>query len=288
MTAKEILHALDHSHDGYYKSFVSLGDPYSYLIDSRINLFRSDNNEWAIAVERLGYNPRASALLLDIFYFGNCLTNLEEYQTRFSNHYSIYLADYDNIQNAFDEEEFMREDPFLEIRGKRIELNNYIPDYDKSGIRLKEYFPFQIRIEEALRFAQISHRDTFRAADDELYKSIPRHLKKIMVLNEWYHRDFPMVIRPAIMEEEILRSYRTSRLVPGFESISYEEYKTMMTREQKNNHSYNQEIWENNRPSVYETWQLIALVLESGDPKIYQPECKPNSHWINWANSGSL
>ena len=53
MTEEEILNTLDHSNDGYYCSFVELDHGYSYLIDSRINVFCDDDNRWAIAIERL-------------------------------------------------------------------------------------------------------------------------------------------------------------------------------------------------------------------------------------------
>ncbi|MBK8628377.1 MAG: hypothetical protein IPN86_23345 [Saprospiraceae bacterium] len=82
MTEEEILNTLDNSNDGYYCSFVELGHVYSYLIDTRLNVFRGDRDRWAIGVERLGYNPRAGAIILDINYFGNCLTNLEFYNER--------------------------------------------------------------------------------------------------------------------------------------------------------------------------------------------------------------
>jgi len=48
LTEDQILNTLDGSGDG---SFISLGHPYSYLIDVRINVFRSDNQEWAIALQ---------------------------------------------------------------------------------------------------------------------------------------------------------------------------------------------------------------------------------------------
>ena len=78
----EILNRPDHSDDGYYCPFVELRHVYSYLIDTRLNVFRADNELWTIAIERPGYNPRAGSIILDINYFGNCLTNLEYYNDR--------------------------------------------------------------------------------------------------------------------------------------------------------------------------------------------------------------
>jgi hypothetical protein len=39
MTEEEILNTLDNSNDGYYCSFVDLGNGYSYLIDTRLLYF---------------------------------------------------------------------------------------------------------------------------------------------------------------------------------------------------------------------------------------------------------
>ena len=41
-------------------------------------------------------------------------------------------------------------------------------------------------------------------------------------------------------------------------------------------------------PSSYETYRLIAAVLANRDPSRYRPTLKPNSHWTNWPQAGSL
>jgi hypothetical protein len=41
-------------------------------------------------------------------------------------------------------------------------------------------------------------------------------------------------------------------------------------------------------PSSYETYRLIAEVLATRDPSRYAPTLKPNSHWSNWPEAGSL
>ena len=79
MLEQDILTALDHSNDGYYCHFIRLNHPYVYLIDTRLNLF-CDGNSWAIAAEILGYPPRGGQIELQVFYYGNCLINLEQYK----------------------------------------------------------------------------------------------------------------------------------------------------------------------------------------------------------------
>ena len=41
-------------------------------------------------------------------------------------------------------------------------------------------------------------------------------------------------------------------------------------------------------PSENETFKLIAKVLESGNPEHYKPTHKPNTHWTNWPDGGTL
>ena len=79
MLEQDILTALDHSNDGYYCHFIPLNHPYVYLKDTRLNLF-CDGNSWAIAAEILSYPPRGGQIELQVFYYGNCLINLEQYK----------------------------------------------------------------------------------------------------------------------------------------------------------------------------------------------------------------
>ena len=91
VTENDITDNLDNSNkQGYYCSFIELGHPYYYLIDCRLNIFRcEDGQRWALAAEKLSYNPRAGGILLDIYYFGNCLFNLEHYNGQDTNYYSV-------------------------------------------------------------------------------------------------------------------------------------------------------------------------------------------------------
>jgi hypothetical protein len=41
-------------------------------------------------------------------------------------------------------------------------------------------------------------------------------------------------------------------------------------------------------PSSTETFQLLANVLESGETSRYRPTSKPNTHWNNWPDGGTL
>jgi hypothetical protein len=48
------------------------------------------------------------------------------------------------------------------------------------------------------------------------------------------------------------------------------------------------DIAEGDLPSESPTFKLLAQVLETGDPGLYRPRRKPNTHWSNWPEGGIL
>ncbi|WP_276479816.1 DUF7003 family protein [Paraflavitalea pollutisoli] len=42
------------------------------------------------------------------------------------------------------------------------------------------------------------------------------------------------------------------------------------------------------KPGNHRTFQMIAQVLETGNPRLYQPTEQPNNHWKNWPLGGTL
>ncbi|NTS44006.1 hypothetical protein HRG84_24215 [Flavisolibacter sp. BT320] len=224
------------------------------MVDSRINLFKGEKGQWAIAVERLGYNPRAGSVLLEIHYYGNCLKNL---QTEVNKQCGIntYLP-IDNesfLQTTTDEETVNPGSSTWVVRGNSISIAYTQHDYTESGI--KNDTAEGSRIEAVARVAAKRNQDLFRATDKELYEAIPGDMRKLMVVDEWFHKDyylFPM--------EDMVPDYK----------------------------KHNQNIWKNDRPSSYETWNQLAKVLVTGDTTLYKPTMPANSHWANWPDSGGL
>lgn len=252
---KDILTILDNSAKDGSAGFVSLGHPYSYLIDCRINLFRGSENKWTIAVERLGYNPRAGSILLEIFYYGNCLKNMKAQINKHCG-YNIYLpiSQLNFLNTITDEETVKPESDTWVVRGKNINIKYAKQEYQDNGIETGATIEY-VGIEAVARLATKKYRNLFRATDEELYDAIPKDLKKLLVLDEWYHRDFYLLP----IENEV------------------PEYKRR-----------NQKRWLKDRPSSYETWKQFAEVLVSGDTSHYKPTIKANTHWKNWPESGSL
>ena len=118
LTENDILATLNNVHkQGYYCHFIDLGHVYSYLIDCRLNVFRGPSDEWAIAAERLGYNPRAGAICLEIYYYGNCLVNREHYNGQSTNYYHVYPIDWDNFAESMEGETILPTATHWNVRG---------------------------------------------------------------------------------------------------------------------------------------------------------------------------
>ena len=289
ITEEEILAKLDNYKLGDYCQFIDLGHVYSYLIDSRLNIFRNDNDQWAIAAERLGYSPRGNRIELDIYYFGNCLINLEIYNEQKTNYYTVMPIGWNSFNVTVENEALTKKAKYWTIRGRQIELSHIPKDYHDAGVELKEYEPGEISIEEVGRLLITKHRDLFRATDNELYKSIPRDLKKILVIDEWYHKDFNEIAQPTMSDEQLKTTYEFNKsLLEGNYPLDYESFVAMFRQQEQTLSNFNQAQWQDNRPSYYETWQIIAKVISTGDISFYKPTLTPNTHWKNWPDSGSL
>ncbi|KAB2914980.1 MAG: hypothetical protein F9K23_12720 [Bacteroidetes bacterium] len=247
----EVLNALDNSHDGGYKRFVWFNDIYSYLIESRLNVFRGKEETWAIAIERVGFNPRAGNIFLSITYFGNCLTNLERYNNYVCNDYQIGLLNDDEVEETIDVDVLKEDAKHWTIRGQKIPLVYTKADYKDAGVNISDYDANAIGVEAVARVIAYKHKTIFCATDQELYKSIPSNLDKILVLDEWYH-------------------------------IDYQRFSNEFHSESMNGDE------DNDKPSSYETWQMIADVITSGNANLYKPTLKPNTHWSNYPESGTF
>jgi hypothetical protein len=288
MTEQEILDTLDNSVYEYYDSFVWLGHVYSYLIDTRLNVFRATDDRWAIAVERLGYNPRVGSIALDIHCYGNCLINLEEYNNQPVNSYCVSPIDWDNFEATTENECLKPDAKFWLVRGQPVPLSHDRQAYAAAGIEWEEYEPNTIHIEEAGRLVVTTHRDWFRATDEELYKFIPTDLKKILVLDEWFHKDFLLELTQTTTDEHLRQTYELNKSLNALGGMSFEAFAHARRQHEIQADESDKQEWEHNRPGSYETWQLIAKVIVTNDPTHYQPTLPANTHWKYWPDSGSL
>lgn len=288
-TEQAILRTLDHANDGYYCHFIPLNHPYSYLIDTRLNLFRCEK-EWAVVAEILGYNPRGGYIELQLFCYGNCLINLEQYNQRNTNSYAVYPIDMQSYEAALRDELLAPEAQELVVRGVSVALSHDKQEYERAGIELVELETGSVSMEKVGRLLVEKHRALFRATDAELRKSIPAHLEKILVLDEWHHKDFTVAAPPpeTMSDEAIARSYATNQQAGALANMPLDDLQAAVRAQEERSMRYAMQEWESSRPSSYETWQQLAKVLATGEPRHYQPSLPANTHWSNWPDSGSL
>src|SRR5579871_1566055 len=174
------------------------------------------------------------------------------------------------------------------VRGKEVLLNHNKEDYIDAGIKLDHSKPNELRIEEAARLIILRNHELFRATDEELYKSIPSNLKKILVIDEWFHKDFHLQISPTITDEHLHQVYEFNENLNGLNDMSFESFAQLYKQKEILNNDWNKEALQNNRPGSYETWQQIAKVIANNDPSNYRPTLRSNTHWTNWPDSGSM
>jgi hypothetical protein len=108
-----------------------------------------------------------------------------------------------------------------------------------------------------------------------------------MVLDDWYHKDFQLQISPTMSDEHLRQTFEFNKNLTGLGEITFESFARSFRQQEILSDQWNREIWKNNRPSSYETWQLIAKVIETNDPRQYKPTIEPNAHWKHWPDSGS-
>jgi hypothetical protein len=292
LTEEEILYALDHSFANYHDQFVSLGQAYSYLIDTRLNVFRNTDGRWAIAVERLGYSPRGGSIELQIYYYGNCLTRLDSWNDQTLSSYVVLPVDGLSFEAAFGDHclgPLMPDANFLTVRGEQLALSHNPQDYADAGINLLNSESGEISVEEAMRLIVPTARHLFRATEEDLRRSIPADLPKILALDEWFHKDSRVTESPTMSEEKLRQTYELNASFGGpVAEMEFDHFAASVREYQLTVETQNREAWENDRPSSYETWQQIARVIAANDPGLYRPTLSPNTHWSNWPESGSF
>ncbi len=278
LTEKSVLDILDK-----YSPLIYLDHPYSYTIDSRLNVFCNKKEQWVILTEKLGYNPRGDSIRLELICVGNCLGNVYKKE-------SIKMPiNFDNFNDSLDYEVLKPDAKYWLVRSVKVELSHNKQDYIDAEIELKQIEPNEISAEEAERLIILKHRNLFRATDDEFYQLIPKELKKILVIDEWYHIDYEELYEQHISQEKIDMTYELSKHFAGGKNIS--DYDTFVALyKQKEQRIYDESLvkWQNSLPSSYETWQQIAKVIVTGDTSFYKPTLEPNTHWKFHPESGSL
>lgn len=249
-TAQDIIEYLDKvPYTSFF--FIDLEHPYFYTANSRLTLF-ADETRWAIVFEKSGYANRGFQIQLEVNYFGNCLENLESTGRAgsfFNSHY-ITLVDHEELTRIEKGFEEIREDiEEVKVRDRYVKIPKTKQSYQKWIPNLiTRNYPEEVTFVDLGRYVAYEYEELCRATDEELRHCIPTDLPKIMMIDKWHHKSCPF--------------WDETGTQPGSS--------------------------DGDPPSSYETYRLIADVLEKRDPTRFKPILKPNNHWINWPQAGSL
>ena len=167
-TRGEILEQLDRAAADF--RFPMLDNGYYYPVDVRLHAY-ADPDTWAIAIETLGYNPRA----------GNLLNVIEQYGNRVDRpgaDNDDFIGRIDNYADLWELEQQDRawlDAPGVVIRGRLIPFARERSADAEPWTLLREIVP--------------DHRDLFLASEEELRARIPPELPELLRLEQWNHPD---------------------------------------------------------------------------------------------------
>ena len=278
-TSQDIIEHLDHPPYAKHYFFIDLGHPYFYTANSRLTLF-ADETRWAIVFEKSGYANRGRRVVLWVDYFGNCLENLtplegtdEFYNSKYftlideaellrieasanmamqkQGAASVYEANLDADDELLDFDEIVwKEIKEVKVKDRYVKIPDAKQGYQKwiPDILTRDY-PTDVDFSDLSRYLAYEYEELCRATDEELRYCLPNDLPKIMVIDEWHHKNYSVSDNSA-------------------------------------NSSLNPISISGDSPSSYETYRLIAEVLETKDASRFKPTLSPNNHWLNWPYAG--
>ena len=231
-----------------YNGLLDLEHGYFETANSRIHLF-ADNQNWAIVLEKSGYQNRSNSAEIELNYIGNCIEypidkySKRNYITNTKRICLIHSKEFERIENKLgsDMEQFELIDDSIKqvhIRDSLIKIELNSKKYEDIGIKLREHNNPRklIGFGDLIRYFTETKPKIINATEEEVKSQIPKDLKKIMTIDKFHHL--------SVYEEERL-------------------------------------------PSQIETYQLITNVLINRDSTYWEPKLKANNHWSNW-ESGNL
>lgn len=266
----DILQNLENNRDAYGARFILLSNETDQLLDTRLNVFRHPSGRWALAFEKLLFDPIQNMVLLEIYYYGNCIKPIEEDR----NFYEIMMVDLD-CMSATTSGLLLKPDAKSWMVGDRLlYLTHRREKYPDAGIVLEH--TDSIATVEAARYLVATKRKHFRASKTDLYACLPDDLERVLILDEWHHQDYCQNYVLGWSEAEIIDALTLMGEDWRFGSFSYEALRSMLNR------VLNEEERTLYSPVTYETWPMIAEVIVTGDVTLYAPTLEPNTHWSNW------
>jgi hypothetical protein len=214
-TISDILATLDEADlTDPYNWFFDLEHPYFYTAGSAITLF-ADETRWAMVFEKTGFSPRAGYPEMDLYYFGNCLQNLDKagLDGRFTcNVKFLPLIPFELIDELTEEYDLIKRSvKSVMVHGNSVSINQDPDAYEKRGIELStiENPNRLIDYRSLVRYWADTEPESLLAPESDLRTCLPDDLPRLMRIDEWHHKQYS----PEYNLGEKPSSYETYRMM---------------------------------------------------------------------------
>jgi len=184
-TQSQILSQLDACATDY--TFPMLDNGYVYLADVRLGAYRTERY-WALIIEVLGSNFRASGVFDYIDRFGNCFLQRpippDEDMLPVINDASNYTIFPDE-----DHWDIHQEKGLLRVRSESVPYDVTPAKLLEQGIGEQTWDSGVVTVTELVRSLVPEHHALLLATEEELNRLLPPDLTLILRLDEWHHPD---------------------------------------------------------------------------------------------------
>ena len=211
----DILAILDEAdfHDPY-NNFFNLEHPYVYNAGSSLTLFANDEH-WAIVFEKSGFSPRSGYPGIELYYFGNCLINLDKagaYNQFTHNVKYIPLIDPETVCDITEGEGHLNSSvKSIKIHGNLVSVNQNPKDYERLGIMVNNFEnPHKlIDYRSLVRYLADTNSESLLAPEYKLRMCLPDNLPRIIRINKWHHKQYLPQFKEGIKPSD----YETYRMI---------------------------------------------------------------------------
>ena len=257
--------------------FPDLGHPYNYHVDARLAAY-ADASRWAIVIERFAVNPRAwmAGMHTTLYYHGTGVTLPP--QPGWGEQRVRSLVLWDDGPSAplllpDSNEEVNLDAADLRIRGEVVPIRTDAAFYADRGIEIEPLTDaFVDGYVDGIRKA---HPPAVADAHADHAEAALRPRVGAFELSTWE------LARGLVPEHRGLLLATEAERREGVAS----EFRRLLLLDDWDH----PRLMEGERPSDCASFRMIAEVLASSDPSIYDAgKVTANTHWRNWPESGSL
>jgi hypothetical protein len=270
LTQDEILRCLDLKEDnGFdYVFFPDFDNAYSYHVDQRLTAY-GNRTRWVLVIEQVAVNPRGRGIETTLYFHGNAVVLPPQPGWGDRPVKSLYLIEDGANGPVFDLGDWVADGvSHVRIRGEAVPVRSDKEYYRARGI--------EVQVVSDADVAAFARAVRGKVSEDLLQRRLDLLRERVGVyrLETWH------VARGLVPEyRELLLATEEERR----EGVPEDLPRLLQIDEWRHPRFTDAEV-----PSRTESFPRIAEVLATGDARAWRPAEKPNTHWKNWPDSGSL